>query len=193
MDLSTTARVKSMANISGTSRDTLIAALVTAYSAEFERAMDRHAQSSSRTEYVRLGRYATLVQLRGVPISAVTTLKLSSSRDFTGASALTENTDYVANLEGGSLELASPPGSDPCWAQIVYTGGMAADQSAFTTAFPSLSTALDVQVCEHIKRMDNGTMEGSFSDQGGQSSPLGAYTLNKHTIEMLRQYRRVYV
>ena len=48
-------------------------------------------------------------------------------------------------------------------------------------------------VCEHIKRMDNGTMEGSFSDQGGQSSPLGAYTLNKHTIEMLRQYRRVYV
>lgn len=193
MDLTTTARVKTMAGISGTTRDTLIGVLVTAYSAEAERYLDRYVQSSSRTEVHYLPRFRKQVQLKGWPVGTLTSVTLSSSRDFTGGVALTEDASFVLHDELGMITLDDVPSDDPAFLQVVYTGGMAADQSAFTTAYPHISAAIDVQVIEHLRRIDNGTMEATASDAQGSVSAFGSYSLNKHTKDVLNSHRRVHV
>jgi len=192
MDLSTTARVKAAASITGTDRDSLIAVLVTAYSAEFEAALNRYVQSSSRTEVLRVARGQRLLVLRGMPITSVTSVKLSTSRDFTDSTALTANVDYVSELETGSVLLTEIANTEQYYAEVVYTGGMAANQGAFTTAYPDISNALDTQVVEHLRRLDTGTMEGTASDGNGNFSP-SVYELTKYVRGVLARYRRLCV
>lgn len=193
MDLSTTARVKTMAGITGSSLDTLIGVLVTAYSAEFEKYLGRYVESSSRTETVRIPPMRTVLWLKGAPVGSVTSIKLSDTRDFTDSTALTEDDEYVLEDESGFVTLLDEKSPDERWCQVVYTGGMAANQSAFTTAYPDISAALDMQVAEHIMRRQTGSFEGSTSDGKGNASPFGAFDLTAHAKSVLNGHRRVYV
>lgn len=196
MDLTTLARVKEMAGIgqdtADTSHDAILTRLISAYSADFEKRLDRHVLVGARTEVTRIKHGSRTLSLRAAPASvAPTSVKYHSSRSFTTATALVENTDYTVDLEQAFIRFLFPTTLKDGYAEVQYTGGMAADTAAFVSGFPAIAEACDLQVIYHWRRRDY--VNGSRSVEGGSTTYIGELNLLEAVERVLGQYTRRYV
>lgn len=192
MDLTTSARVKALAAAGGvalgSTLDATITTLIAKYSAAAEDVMDRHVESTARTEQYDVDRGQQRFYLKGYP-GTITTLKHATDRSFSGVSAI-DSTNYYFDTATGLLTLDGwyvSPG--PGVLQVVYTAGMAADTAAFIVAFPEIASALDEQIVHILQRKDSmGSTAVSF--EGGSISHAGAATWLPHTLEVLAKRTR---
>lgn len=166
MDLTTTARVKTLGSITTSDQDALIGVLVTAVSARIERYLGRHVESTSRTEYYDVEAGQHVFYLRGYPISSVTSVKNDEDWDFDNIDEIasseftTVGSDFTGRLV---VDEAVTPIAGKQALQVVYTGGMAADAASFIAAFPDVALAADQQILhEYQRRKQLGIVSSSI-------------------------------
>lgn len=194
MELTTLTRVKEMAGIdvTDTSHDDIFDRLIAAYSADFEKRLDRYALVAERTEVTRIKQGRRTLSLRAAPASvAPTSVKYSSTRSFASSTALTENTDYTVDLEQALIRFLFATSFKDGWAQVTYTGGMAATTAAFVSGYPAIAEACDLQIIYHWRRRDYPN--GSRVVEGGSSNYIGELNLLESVERVLGQYVRRYV
>ena len=147
MDLTTVARVKTLAKIDVASFDTVLGQLVTDWSAAAEKYLNRKTETAAYTKQfdVECGQRVFALDAYGDPATALTEIKIATDRDFAGTSAEDLDDFY---LEQDTGLVASDVNLSTGWGvlQIQWTGGMAADTSSFITAFPDVSEAVEAQV-----------------------------------------------
>lgn len=167
MNLTTKERVKVLLAIDAgsTTQDDRIDAEIASVSAAVETHLGRHVQSGSkRTEVYHLPRGWRLLSLRGSPIVSVSTVRVSTTRDFSASELLNANEQYIVEPERGmlrfvtdfeplSIGLSRHPIA-PSYVQVAYDGGMATDVDEFIASFPDLAHAVDLQVAYLHKRSD---------------------------------------
>jgi hypothetical protein len=202
MDMTTSTRVKEALGIAGSGSDTTIAQMVTAVSNEVERLMDRHAQTTARTEVYQMRATKRLVLLKGYPVDtgAAFTVKVSQNGDFTTADTLDQYTEYTLDATRGEIRFLggyeplrdSDSGKPiaPIYVQVTYTGGMATTANNFITAFPEISQAVDMQIVHQFKR--RSTPGQTSTEMGDSSASYQAEVgLIKITTEAARRHRRM--
>ena len=188
MDLTTTSNVKTLLGETTSANDALIGALVTSVSARVAALLDRHVEAIARTEVYSLRRFQRIVLLRGTPVTSVTSVKYSNDRDFTDDTALTENEQYELDTESGVLELTFTPQYERGNLQVIYTGGMATSAAAFRSAYPDISTAVDLQVA-HLKQYRRSP-GGEVRFEGGQITKTGGVDLLPEVREAVATHKR---
>ena len=126
MRLTTLARVKTLANVTGVNFDPLINRLVSQVTGQVERYLGRYILKVARTIQTDIEPKQRVVWLRGYPIEAVPAAQFRSdtTRDFTNDAIDADN--YFLNREDGYVEfdryaLNEGPGTF----QSIYTGGLA--------------------------------------------------------------------
>ncbi len=194
MDLTTLVRVKEMAGLDVTDdqHDAILTRLISAYSADFEKRLDRHTLVAARTEVQRVKQGKRTLSLRAAPASvAPTSVKYSDSRSFTNSTALTENLEYTVDLEQSLIRFLFATSLSVGYAQVIYTGGMAATTAAFVSGYPAIAEACDLQVIYHWRRRDY--VNGSRVVEGGSSNYIGELNLLETVERVLDQYARRYV
>lgn len=154
LDLTTTARVKSMLDPSytATDLDALIAVLITAVSAAAEKEMDREALTNTYTEFFSPQPFQTKFPLAAFPVVSVVSVKEDFDRGFGSGIAALDDTDFTIDdlgiLTVDNYRMA--PGNRTM--RVVYSGGMATTAAAFVTAFPDVAFAVDMQVAFLVRR-----------------------------------------
>lgn len=165
--LTTVDRVKGVYPLSTTDKDAQISDLIAAVSQEAEQYMGRHAQAMARTEVYELRPNRLFLWLRGFPIASVTAVRISDRRRFTGVDPVDPEL-YDVHPERGQIEFqegAIPDITQTNWVQVDYSGGMAATDAAFVTAFPRISGAVTTEVVNRLNRSKNP--EGNLTSLGG--------------------------
>ena len=159
MDLTTAARVKVLLNETGSTLDTTIAQLITGISGRMERYMNRHADSSAaRTEYFDLMPGQRRIFLKGVPVTSVTSIHNDPIDQSFGTTTLIASTNYVTDLQDGSVTFHQyRPLYGAKALKVISTGGLAASAAAIITTYPEIALACDWQVVhEFHNRMSPG-------------------------------------
>jgi hypothetical protein len=187
LDMTTLTRVKAILAEGVDSRgDTLLAQLITEVSAVAESFMRRQALSASTTEYFDVGPIMTRFQVRGYPITSVTTIHNDPDRAY-GSSTLVSSDDYAAYSDIGQIAFDYAMSVGNRALKIVYIGGMATSTANFITAFPDITRAIEAQVVHEFRRRkdpQDGTSVGQFLPGGGMT--FLAYTetiLSRHRCE----------
>lgn len=193
MDFTTLARVKARISESTTAQDALLQQMISAVSVEMERAMCRYAQATQRTEVVSFPSSSRLAVLRGFPVQTTSadgrtslpfTVKISDTPTFSSVTSAVQNTDYTLEPESGIVRILggyTPVRSQggralaPLYAQVTYTGGMAADTTAFILAYPDLAQACDDQV-SYAHQRKNSMGGNSTVGDGGSAIFTEGYT-----------------
>jgi len=150
LDLTTTADVKTLLVMSGSTHDTLLGEMVTDMSRRFGQEMARDLMAESQTEVFRAKLGQRVLSLTAAPVSAVTTIKLALTRDFSAVTALTENSDYSIDMAEGEINFLFSMSVG--YIEVVYTGGMAANTAAFKAAYPDIARACSKQVAYEFER-----------------------------------------
>lgn len=194
MDLTTLTLVKSLMALEVTDdqHDAVLSRLISSYSATFENYLCRPTLIASRTEVHRVKQGQRMVSLYAAPMTASpTSVKVGISRDFTSETALTEDSDYVVDLDRAQIEFLYVIQSKVAYAQVVYTAGMAADTASFIAAYPAIAEACALQVAYHYKRKDFPA--GQHVVEGGSTNfvePLGLLGTVKSALDC---YRRAWI
>lgn len=191
MDLTTVASVNARRGRGATDDATLLGSLITEVSADAEQFLKRHVQSTLRTEVCQLAYGQQTFRLQGYPLSSISTISTSVDVDFTDSEVLAPDAYYTeANV--GRVHLVAAAYYQPFYVQVVYTGGMAATTTAFMSAFPDISGAVESQVLELLKRADKpGVTETRLRDGG--VSYEGAVNMLPLLKRRLSQHRRAVV
>lgn len=186
LDLTTTADVKTLLGKSKADHDTLIGEMVTDMSRRFEQELGRSLMAESQTEVFSVRQGQRIIGVTAVPMSALTSIKLSITKDFSGVAALTSNNDFVIDLAQGEIEFLFAP--DTGYVEVAYTGGMAANTSAFKSAFPDIARACSKQVAYEFERRNrpnsSTTVEGANRTY---DAPLGLLPDVQTVLDMNRR------
>ncbi len=160
--------------------------------------MMRGVQSGRSTQVVPHYWPLMVLTLKNAPVTSVQSLKFSTIQDFVSEQPLTAGTDYVVDFVAGTINLLfTPPylrqaGTGrpvhPTYAQIIYTGGFAADTDTFITAYPDLAAACDWQVRYLWQRRDS--MGGQQSTKDASTQFTKDYTWLPNVARLLHYYRR---
>jgi hypothetical protein len=203
MDYTTRARVKTLLGIANAdvSQDSLIDQLITSVSERFDAEMRRHSLQTSRVEVYPIKLSRRLVTLKGAPVNgAVTfTIKLNDTTDFTTATTLVRNDDYVLEDTAGVVRLVSQgtpftAGSMarpilPYYIQITYTGGLATTTANLISSYPDLAQACDLQVAYlHRRRTSPG---GDVKVGDSYTSYTKDYGILDEVRSTLNKYKRL--
>lgn len=194
-DLLTVARVKELASIAvaTTTYDALLATLVTQVSVQATKFMDREPFSDSRTEILDIhGPGARqLFRLSAYPVTTLTSVHYDPDRAFAAATLLSTQ-DYALLRNGtmGELMVLASLSPYPSALKVVYTGGMAADTTAFVSAFPDISGALAHQVVFLFQRRQDIGLQSIGGDGGSLShfAPVNFLPLVKQVLSRYRRY-----
>lgn len=166
MDLTTAARVNARRGQDATLDETLIGTLITEVSDDVETYLQRHTQSTARTEVFELDYAQDDFRLTGYPVTNVSSVAVSVDLDF-AASEILSASSYFLRSDVGRLHLIAPATAQPTYVQVNYTGGMAADTTAFVAAFPAIAGAVEAAVIEMLARADQpGVSETRLRDGG---------------------------
>lgn len=186
-EFTTAAAVKARAGISGSSKDTLIGSLIVEVSQMFEEVMGRDALIvNGRIEVYRLRRFSRVVLLKGSPVTAVTEVKLHTTRDFSTVTAL-DALSYETDLEAGILELKFTQPYRPAYLQVTYDGGMATDTADMLLQYPRLAAACDRECVERLRRAEHPTGDPQIRGGGRGASETSAQSrANWDTLEQTR-------
>jgi len=186
LDLTTTADVKTLLVMSGSSHDTLIGEMVTDMSRRFGQEMGRSLMAESQTEVFKARQGQRTLGVTAAPMSALTSLKVSITKDFSGVTALTSNSDFVIDLAEGEIEFLFV--LDSGYIEAAYTGGMAANTAAFKTAYPDIARACSKQVAYEFER--RGRPNSSTTVSGANRTyedPLGLLADVQRVLDMNRR------
>ena len=197
MDLTTTARVAAIIAPGQTlsaATTAALAQLITSVSAAAEVVMDRHAQSASRTEYLTVEPGQRRFSLRAWPVSAVSSVNYDLDNAWTGTALSTD--DYVSPVYSPTGELViryallarEHEVDAPSALRVIYTGGMAADATAFIAAFPDIAEAVNMQVA-HLWHLRTAPGISSVSGDGGSIGD-GSEAWVPRALELLKSRRR---
>ena len=191
MDLTTLARVTSLMKkkAGDASDDALITRLIGKYSQAFEMYLRRKVEVAPRTEVKSVILNQDEIYLEGYPVTSVTSVKWSDTRDFTAASSLTADNDYILEPESGIIRLRFTFETERSYIQVVYSGGMAANQAAFTTTYPDISEAMDLQIAYHLRRAANPN--SNVSVMGANKDYESPLRLLPDALETLNRYSRL--
>lgn len=154
--LTTSALVKTMSGVSGTTRDALIDFLIAEVSDEAEKYLRRHTEAKRRTEVYQLKPDREYLSLDGMPVDVKQSIAIhySTTRDFSGIDPLTSS-DYQILADEAQVYFHSfGEGSYtiPGFVQVNYFGGMAVDTATFLTAFPRIAGAVTREVVNRLNR-----------------------------------------
>lgn len=203
MDYTTRARVKTLLGIANAdvSQDSLIDQLITSVSERFDAEMRRHSLQTSRVEVYPIKLSRRLVTLKGAPVNgAVTfTIKLNDTTDFTTATTLVRNDDYVLEDTAGVVRLVSQgtpftAGSMarpilPYYIQVTYTGGLATTTANLIASYADLAQACDLQVAYLHRRR---TTPGGNVTMGDSSTQFTKdYQFLDEVRYTLNRYKRI--
>ena len=203
MDYTTRARVKTLLGIANAdvSQDGLIDQLVTAVSQRFDTEMRRHSQQTARTEVYPVKFTRRLITLKGAPVatSPAPVVKISDTTDFTTATTMVANDDYVIEFDAGVVRLltqgtpftAGAAGRPvaPYYVQVQYTGGFATSTANVISAYPDLAQACDLQVAyQHRRRVSPG---GNVTVGDSSTQYTKDYGLLDEVREVLNKYKRI--
>ena len=193
MDLTELADVKALGTWAAgdTQDDAVLARMITSVSAQVERELCRHVEQTSRTEEFYLRQGEKVVTLVGAPISSVTSVKYGADKDWANETALAETTEWIQDAAGGTVRLMFQTQAAPGWVQVIYTGGMAANVSAFKTAFPDISEAVAQQVFYQFSRRQSPG--GTVTVQGGTQNFTGQLKLLDMLTQAIETHRRIFL
>lgn len=173
IDLTTSALVKVRRDMdaSDSSIDSLITSVIARVSRAAEEFMDRETESTSRTVYPDVRQVGQRqFWLRGFPVGSVTSVHYDLERSF-GTETLIDSGEYWTEEGTGLLEMDyGLEGRGRGVLRVIYTGGMAANTTAFVAAFPDIADAVTAQVCFLLDR------RGKLG-QSGESVASGNVTL----------------
>lgn len=170
-----------------TRNDPILENLIASVSLSIERYLNRPVLVAERTEYLDVRHDRCSYQLAAFPVSSITSVKNSSTYDWT-VDAKVEGTDYVLDLETGILRQIAGWVTGAEALQVVYTGGLAADTAAVLANYPDLADACEKQVTEEFRRRD-GLSRSSVSVQGSTTTSESVRLLDV-VRERLAPYRR---
>lgn len=164
--------------------------------------MLRHAEQTARTEVYRLPPHKRILSLKGFPVNdAVTfTVKVSTTRDFSESTALTEDTDYSLEPEIGVIRFFTRPTGtshpvsgaliQPAFVQVVYTGGMATNVAGIVSSFPEVARAADLQVAYLWKRRSHPGGNLQLGGQSGTDYQEKEYGYLRAVLDVIGQHKR---
>lgn len=149
LEMTTLPYVKSLAGITGsdTSGDAVLERLIEAVSKQAETYMRRSVLTERVTEYFDCEDGVRRFDLANVPVSTIngTGEGVWNDLEWEFSTALATSA-YHVNMTKGILYLVDDPMVGPDALKVVYTGGMAADVSAFMATYHDLSEAIARQV-----------------------------------------------
>lgn len=191
MDLTTATRVKVYLEGADTSKDTLLAQIITGVSARIERYLNRHAEASERVEYYDLDYGQRRIFLRGYPVTDLDSIYNDPVDQTFGSGTLIESTDYVSDTTTGvvAFHLARPL-AGPRALKVTYTGGLGANAAAAITAYPEIALAADWQ-CVHEFHNRNAPGASSVSIGGASVALVGGLDLLPVVKQALDGHRRM--
>lgn len=196
-ELTTLAKVKahiSSAFGTSTADDDYLGDIISEVSTQAEQVMGRQVDAIERTEEYDAYPRMRQLELEQYPVSAVSSIKVATDGDFASATALDSDT-YRFEASTGLLYFTTQPiavvPGYTAWraVQVVYTGGMAADQSAFIAAYPDIASAITRQVA-HAHHRRQGLGAGTVDLNRSQMVHTSEYGFLKDTLRVLRSYRR---
>lgn len=191
MDLTTAQFVNARRGRDSADDATLINSLITEVSADVALYLRRHVQAVARTQVYTLPYGIRDFRLDGYPVASISSVSTSPDLDFSSSEILSVSSYYLEPAVG-RLRLVSPTAFDPTFVQVVYTGGMAADTTAFRAAYPDIAGAVESAVLELLKRADKpGVSETRLRDGGvSYERPVNMLPLLKRRLD---QHRRTVI
>lgn len=189
--LTTVARVKARAGGTwSSSNDAELTALIDELSAAAAQHLRRHTQSAARVETITLRRARSVLTLQGYPISSVTAVRLASHSSEMATNADLDASEWdIESADAGLLRLATTLPTNPTLVRVSYTGGMAADTTAFIAGYPDIAGAIDKQVVhEWNRRSTPGSAVTRFAGGESQQQPEVAWL--ESVERTLNAYRR---
>ena len=196
VDLTTAARIIAKMDLSdaGDSRTTFIESIIQEVSSQICEYLGMHTLAAERTERYQLRKYSKVLTLDAAFITGTFTLKTADSpSDLSGATAETEDEDYILNKRTGSVTLFGANPSDPLFVEATYTGGLFANTGEVGSKHLWVSEAAEMQVLYRLQRQD--TLGGNVDTSGGQGTNFstGEYGLLRNVRTQLQAHRRAYV
>ena len=204
MDATTKARVKDLLEITSTTHDDVLDALIATVSQRIESFIDRPLEATARTEEYDIRPRQRVLFLRAYPLTAqgdIASIKIALDWDFAAATAVT-STDYHVDLVTGAIHfnfypitqyLGNTMATAPNVVQVVYTGGFTAtaDGTAqFIVDYPAIAYAAETQVIAMWRRRDE-PMQKSMKIGDYGSTKEGPVQFLPDVIEALIPYRRM--
>jgi hypothetical protein len=201
MDATTTTRVKDLLEITSSTHDVVIGRFVVAVSQRIESFIDRPLERTTRTEEYDIKPRQRVLFLRAYPLTgqgAITSIKIATDWDFTGATAVT-STDYHVDVNSGAVHLNFYPitnylgnnmATAPNAVQVTYSGGFETTVNDLVTNYPAIASACETQVIAMWRRRDEPmTKSTRIGDYG--STVEGPVQFLPDVIEALVPYRRM--
>ena len=201
MDATTKARVKDLLEITSTTHDDVLDALIATVSQRIENFIDRPLEAAARTEEYDIKPRQRVLFLRAYPLTAqadITSVKIATDWDFTAATAVT-STDYHVDLNTGAIHFTFYPitnylgnniATAPNAMQVVYTGGFATSVANVIANYPAIASACETQVIAMWRRRDEPMQKTiKIGDYG--STKEGPVQFLPDVIEALIPYRRM--
>jgi len=201
MDATTKARIKDLLEITSTTHDDVLDALICSVSQRIETYIDRPFETQTRTEEYDIKPRQRVLFLRAFPLSAqsdITSIKIALDWDFSAATAVT-STDYHVDLSTGAVHFNFYPitqylgnniATAPNAIQVVYDGGFAGSVAAFVTDYPAIASACETQVIAMWRRRDE-PMQKTIKIGDYASTKEGPVKFLPDVIETLVPYRRM--
>ena len=201
MNATTTARVKELLEITGTTQDDVLDRFIAAVSQRIETFIDKPLDRIERTEEYDIKPRQRVLFLRAFPLenqAAISSIKIALDWDFSSVAAVA-STDYHVDLNTGACHFTFFPITEylgnnmataPNVIQVIYTGGFALNTDAFLLAYPAIAAACETQVIAMWRRRDEPmTKSTRIADYG--STVEGPVKFLPDVIEALIPYRRM--
>jgi hypothetical protein len=190
MDITTTTDIQDFMGWStNATRDAWLATAITRISARFEAAIGRGINHTSRTELFDVdGVSKQTFRVKAYPITSITSITSDYERDFTGDAVSSD--DYTFDAEAGLISIDKAfldMGQKSL--QIVYQGGMGANQSALESNHPDIVDAITKQVAfEYESRKRLGVT--SVTDPAGNTLSYSSKGWLPEAEEAIARYKR---
>ena len=191
MDFTTLARVKTYMETGGftaDANDPLIPGIIAGVSRRMAERMDRGVNITERTEDFDSHPSDHAIILHAFPVTACE-VRHDTQRGF-AASTIVDPARYHLRSDRGVVvwDRYSPTYGKGSM-RVVYTGGMAADTTAFIAAYPDLALACEMQVAYVLQRRQ--TPGGTATVAGaGSRTYVGQYTLLDDVAKACDGYKR---
>lgn len=187
IDMTTKADVKLQMRWTDTDDDAVLDDLIHQVSKEAENYLGRWLKTEARTEIYTLKPNRTWLSIKGFPITTVTSVKYARDEDFTLVTAI-DTSLYSVRQNLGQIRFR--PGAisaqyNPGFVEVIYTGGLALDTTAFKANEPRLEGAARTEVINRFNRRKNpeGNVQGfgaGVAYQGAMKPLEDFYTALDH-------------
>lgn len=190
IDVTTVALVKQYAKkaSSWTDHDDQLGAFIKTVSTIFENHLNRVLKSGTVTEELDVFPDRRRFYLKAYPVTSVTTVWSSAAYVFDATTEVDSGNYHLVDSRMALMDDLGYVERGLRTVRITYVGGMAATQAAFTTAFPDITEAANIQVWNMFQRI--GEEDAVSINLGGQSIALKpALGLLPIVKKMLAPYR----